>query len=67
MNKYVLKYTHQSPKPLQGTSDIMFNTLFFISEEHANIWGAWHTTLKPGLQEQPYTGTIPKMTPVLLY
>ncbi|XP_062865479.1 rho GTPase-activating protein 6 isoform X2 [Trichomycterus rosablanca] len=28
-----------------------------ISEEHANIWGAWHSTLKPGLQEQTYTGS----------
>ncbi|XP_058237212.1 rho GTPase-activating protein 6 isoform X2 [Hemibagrus wyckioides] len=26
-------------------------------EEHANIWGAWHTTLKQGLQEQSYTGS----------
>uniref|UniRef100_A0A668A334 Rho GTPase activating protein 6 n=1 Tax=Myripristis murdjan TaxID=586833 RepID=A0A668A334_9TELE len=27
-----------------------------ISEEHANIWGAWHTTLKPALKDQSYTG-----------
>lgn len=47
--------------------DIMYNILFFILEEHANIWGAWHTTLKQGLQEQTYTGTTPKMIPVLLY
>ncbi|XP_060754714.1 rho GTPase-activating protein 6 isoform X1 [Neoarius graeffei] len=26
-------------------------------EEHANIWGAWHTTLKQGLQEQTCTGS----------
>uniref|UniRef100_A0A674D1U6 Rho GTPase activating protein 6 n=1 Tax=Salmo trutta TaxID=8032 RepID=A0A674D1U6_SALTR len=25
-------------------------------EEHANIWGAWHSTLKPGLKDQPYAG-----------
>lgn len=27
-----------------------------ISEEHANIWGTWHTTLKPTLKDQSYTG-----------
>lgn len=27
-----------------------------ISEEHANIWGAWHTTLKPILKDQQFTG-----------
>ncbi|XP_049609625.1 rho GTPase-activating protein 6 isoform X1 [Syngnathus scovelli] len=25
-----------------------------ISEEHANIWGTWHTTLKPALKDQTY-------------
>ncbi|XP_049426588.1 rho GTPase-activating protein 6-like isoform X1 [Epinephelus fuscoguttatus] len=28
-----------------------------ISEEHANIWGTWHTTLKPALKDQVYTGS----------
>ncbi|XP_030636079.1 rho GTPase-activating protein 6-like [Chanos chanos] len=28
-----------------------------MSEEHVNIWGAWHSTLKPGLKEQTYTGS----------
>ncbi|TKS66302.1 Rho GTPase-activating protein 6 [Collichthys lucidus] len=28
-----------------------------ISEEHANIWGTWHTTLKPTLKDQSYTGS----------
>ncbi|KAJ0009285.1 hypothetical protein NQD34_000987, partial [Periophthalmus magnuspinnatus] len=28
-----------------------------ISEEHANIWGTWHSTLKPALKEQSYTGS----------
>ncbi|KAM9836141.1 rho GTPase-activating protein 6-like [Aulostomus maculatus] len=28
-----------------------------ISEEHANIWGTWHSTLKPTLKDQPYTGS----------
>ncbi|XP_077368547.1 rho GTPase-activating protein 6-like [Festucalex cinctus] len=28
-----------------------------ISEEHANIWGTWHTTLKPALKDQTYTGS----------
>ena len=37
-------------------------TKFFLppsdaaSEEHANIWGTWHSTLKPALKDQPYTG-----------
>ncbi|XP_041934091.1 rho GTPase-activating protein 6-like isoform X1 [Alosa sapidissima] len=28
-----------------------------VSEEHVNIWGAWHSTLKPGLKDQAYTGS----------
>ncbi|XP_055020915.1 rho GTPase-activating protein 6-like isoform X1 [Boleophthalmus pectinirostris] len=28
-----------------------------ISEEHANIWGTWHSTLKPALKDQSYTGS----------
>lgn len=27
-----------------------------MSEEHANIWGTWHTTLKPILKDQQFTG-----------
>lgn len=27
-----------------------------ISEEHTNIWGTWHTTLKPILKDQQFTG-----------
>ncbi|XP_042260490.1 rho GTPase-activating protein 6-like isoform X2 [Thunnus maccoyii] len=33
-----------------------------ISEEHANIWGTWHTTLKPALKDQPYTGSYGNMS-----
>ncbi|KAM4601700.1 rho GTPase-activating protein 6-like [Polymixia lowei] len=33
-----------------------------ISEEHANIWGAWHTTLKPALKDQSYTGSHGNMS-----
>ncbi|KAK7893396.1 hypothetical protein WMY93_022548 [Mugilogobius chulae] len=28
-----------------------------ISEEHANIWGTWHSTLKPALKDQSHTGS----------
>lgn len=35
-----------------------------ISEEHANIWGTWHTTLKPILKDQSYRG---KWLPVRLF
>ncbi|XP_051908503.1 rho GTPase-activating protein 6-like isoform X2 [Hippocampus zosterae] len=28
-----------------------------ISEEHANIWGTWHATLKPALKDQTFTGS----------
>ncbi|XP_037320509.2 rho GTPase-activating protein 6-like isoform X1 [Pungitius pungitius] len=28
-----------------------------ISEEHANIWGTWHTTLKPTHKDHGYTGS----------
>lgn len=27
-----------------------------VSEEHTNIWGTWHTTLKPILKDQQFTG-----------
>ncbi|CDQ90558.1 unnamed protein product [Oncorhynchus mykiss] len=30
--------------------------------EHANIWGAWHSTLKPGLKDQPYAGSHSNMS-----
>lgn len=33
-----------------------------ISEEHANIWGTWHTTLKPAHKDQPYTGSHGNMS-----
>ncbi|XP_060888551.1 rho GTPase-activating protein 6-like isoform X1 [Labrus mixtus] len=33
-----------------------------VSEEHANIWGTWHTTLKPALKDQPYTGSHGNMS-----
>ncbi|XP_054629137.1 rho GTPase-activating protein 6-like isoform X3 [Dunckerocampus dactyliophorus] len=33
-----------------------------ISEEHANIWGTWHATLKPTLQDQTYTGSHGNMS-----
>ncbi|XP_070711810.1 rho GTPase-activating protein 6-like isoform X2 [Pempheris klunzingeri] len=33
-----------------------------ISEEHANIWGTWHTTLKPVLKDQAYTGSHGNMS-----
>ncbi|XP_061571438.1 rho GTPase-activating protein 6-like isoform X2 [Cololabis saira] len=31
-------------------------------EEHANIWGTWHSTLKPALKYQPYTGSYGNMS-----
>ncbi|KAL1021909.1 hypothetical protein UPYG_G00019770 [Umbra pygmaea] len=31
-------------------------------EEHSNIWGAWHSTLKPGLKDQPYAGSHSNMS-----
>ncbi|XP_060716745.1 rho GTPase-activating protein 6 isoform X2 [Tachysurus vachellii] len=37
--------------------DTVSNIWSPTKEDHANIWGAWHTTLKPGLQEHPYTGS----------
>ncbi|CAJ1087087.1 rho GTPase-activating protein 6-like isoform X2 [Xyrichtys novacula] len=33
-----------------------------VSEEHTNIWGTWHTTLKPALKDQPYTGSHGNMS-----
>uniref|UniRef100_A0A8C7ZE81 Rho GTPase activating protein 6 n=1 Tax=Oryzias sinensis TaxID=183150 RepID=A0A8C7ZE81_9TELE len=32
------------------------NSYMLLSEEHANIWGTWHSTLKPALKSQSYTG-----------
>uniref|UniRef100_A0A087YEB8 Rho GTPase activating protein 6 n=1 Tax=Poecilia formosa TaxID=48698 RepID=A0A087YEB8_POEFO len=39
----------------------LINSLSLLSpvtqrEEHANIWGTWHTTLKPALKNQSHTG-----------
>lgn len=34
-----------------------------VSEEHANIWGTWHSTLKPSLNDQPYAGKQFSVTP----
>ncbi|XP_062301591.1 rho GTPase-activating protein 6-like [Scomber scombrus] len=31
-------------------------------EEHVNIWGTWHSTLKPALKDQPYTGSYGNMS-----
>ncbi|KAM4537710.1 rho GTPase-activating protein 6-like isoform 1-T1 [Fundulus diaphanus] len=31
-------------------------------EEHANIWGTWHSTLKPALKNQSYTGSHGNMS-----
>ncbi|XP_023821516.1 rho GTPase-activating protein 6 isoform X3 [Oryzias latipes] len=31
-------------------------------EEHANIWGTWHSTLKPALKSQSYTGSHGNMS-----
>uniref|UniRef100_A0A7N6BGL2 Rho-GAP domain-containing protein n=1 Tax=Anabas testudineus TaxID=64144 RepID=A0A7N6BGL2_ANATE len=33
-----------------------------ITEEHANIWGTWHSTLKPILKDQTYTGSHGNMS-----
>lgn len=33
-----------------------------ISEEHANIWGTWHSTLKPTLKDQSHTGSHGNMS-----
>ncbi|XP_070786783.1 rho GTPase-activating protein 6-like isoform X3 [Enoplosus armatus] len=33
-----------------------------VSEEHANIWGTWHATLKPTLKDQPYAGSHGNMS-----
>ncbi|XP_056156967.1 rho GTPase-activating protein 6-like [Lampris incognitus] len=33
-----------------------------ISEEHANIWGAWHTTLRPALKDQSFTDSHGNMS-----
>ncbi|XP_029372972.1 rho GTPase-activating protein 6 [Echeneis naucrates] len=32
------------------------------SEEHTDIWGTWHSTLKPALQDQLYTGSHSNMS-----
>ncbi|KAK9524007.1 hypothetical protein VZT92_017878 [Zoarces viviparus] len=33
-----------------------------LSEEHANIWGTWHTTLKPTLKDHAHTGSHGNMS-----
>ncbi|XP_019957640.1 rho GTPase-activating protein 6 isoform X2 [Paralichthys olivaceus] len=33
-----------------------------ISEEHVNIWGTWHSTLKPTLKDQTFTGSHGNMS-----
>ncbi|KAK2856866.1 hypothetical protein Q5P01_005601 [Channa striata] len=33
-----------------------------ISEEHVNIWGTWHSTLKPTLKDQTHTGSHGNMS-----
>ncbi|XP_067349517.1 rho GTPase-activating protein 6 isoform X2 [Channa argus] len=33
-----------------------------ISEEHVNIWGTWHSTLKPALKDQAHTGSHGNMS-----
>uniref|UniRef100_A0A8C8LKK9 Rho-GAP domain-containing protein n=1 Tax=Oncorhynchus tshawytscha TaxID=74940 RepID=A0A8C8LKK9_ONCTS len=38
------------------TRDTHGSNPWVSKEEHANIWGAWHSTLKPGLKDQPYEG-----------
>lgn len=44
-----------SPMSSSNMTSLLFS-LDTISEEHANIWGAWHTTLKPILKDQQFTG-----------
>ncbi|KAL2102302.1 hypothetical protein ACEWY4_001470 [Coilia grayii] len=38
-----------------GSSSSMWSPTKDLPEEHANIWGAWHSTLKPGLKDQTCT------------
>uniref|UniRef100_A0AAV2LGG4 Rho-GAP domain-containing protein n=1 Tax=Knipowitschia caucasica TaxID=637954 RepID=A0AAV2LGG4_KNICA len=33
-----------------------------ISEEHANIWGTWHSTLKPAHRDESFTGSHGNMS-----
>ncbi|XP_052355202.1 rho GTPase-activating protein 6-like isoform X1 [Oncorhynchus keta] len=44
------------------TRDTHGSNPWVSKEEHANIWGAWHSTLKPGLMDQPYTGSHSNMS-----
>ncbi|KAM9455106.1 rho GTPase-activating protein 6 isoform 1-T1 [Clarias gariepinus] len=37
--------------------DTVSNIWSPTKEDRANIWGAWHTTLKPGMQEHTYAGS----------
>ncbi|XP_042179912.1 rho GTPase-activating protein 6 isoform X1 [Oncorhynchus tshawytscha] len=44
------------------TRDTHGSNPWVSKEEHANIWGAWHSTLKPGLMDQPYAGSHSNMS-----
>ncbi|XP_042152915.1 rho GTPase-activating protein 6 isoform X2 [Oncorhynchus tshawytscha] len=44
------------------TRDTHGSNPWVSKEEHANIWGAWHSTLKPGLKDQPYAGSHSNMS-----
>ncbi|KAK6325265.1 hypothetical protein J4Q44_G00046070 [Coregonus suidteri] len=49
--------------PVAGrTRDPHGSNPWVSKEEHANIWGAWHSTLKPGLKDQPYAGSHSNMS-----
>ncbi|XP_036838758.1 rho GTPase-activating protein 6 isoform X3 [Oncorhynchus mykiss] len=44
------------------TRDTHGSNPWVSKEEHANIWGAWHSTLKPGLMDQSYAGSHSNMS-----
>ncbi|XP_071016059.1 rho GTPase-activating protein 6-like isoform X3 [Oncorhynchus clarkii lewisi] len=44
------------------TRDTHGSNPWVSKEEHANIWGAWHSTLKPGLMDQSYSGSHSNMS-----
>uniref|UniRef100_A0A8C8EU27 Rho-GAP domain-containing protein n=1 Tax=Oncorhynchus tshawytscha TaxID=74940 RepID=A0A8C8EU27_ONCTS len=44
----------------EGTTVQSYLAVVDMIVEHANIWGAWHSTLKPGLKDQPYAGKLLK-------
>uniref|UniRef100_A0A8D3EDB5 Rho GTPase activating protein 6 n=1 Tax=Scophthalmus maximus TaxID=52904 RepID=A0A8D3EDB5_SCOMX len=45
-----------------GAYTVPLNT---TSEEHVNIWGTWHSTLKPTLKDQSFTGEPQLQVPVV--